>query len=269
LTDGYGKGLEFLQEQGEKLDGSSRSRMMRLWLRDGEASRFWFLTDGDEVQVPLIHVVGRTRRDGTTYWKDVLCGKRSENDDNACRFCDDPAVDRGPWPRGCFLVYVNEYFRPVKPADKDWEVVQNTATGTKLYREPINNIWLLMGNIRTMPQIQKAYYGDPLDDDFDPSNPKTLLDRQYQLSRQGRDKNINEDLRARPIVDIPDVVREARENKPDLSETIHNVLHEEPTREDLAAWKRSGGSQSTTVGDPDVDSSSPTPGTDDEELIAF
>ena len=239
---GYGRGLDFLKGQQESM-GSRGQRMNKLWLKQGESAKVWFIQDHTEISVPLVHMVAKQRRNGTPYNADVLCGRYSiQEDHSVCTLCLKVAEQyalgdavplnervRGPWPRFVATVFVEFILHTARKEGTNWPAVQrNEDVGKTLYKEDVNDYQLLIMRDKVTDQIKAFLAGDPMSDQ---PAPTTLLDRFWRFSVTGEGANKQEFLQpADASPKIPDIVMEARAKAPALDKVIIDEFGESPRR---------------------------------------
>ncbi len=225
---GYGRGLDYLREEREK-ESARGGGMMKLWIKGGQQASFWFITDVNDFRVPLIHIVPKTRRDGSPWQKDVACAKRRLDDDTPCRLCalrerGDETI-KGPWTRWVGFVYVQDVVSRDKPKRPLGELETRQAGGKSVYVQHVNQTWLVVAKTDLQGQIEEAYFGDPMDPDNEDRDP-TLLDRQYIITR-AKGGRTSESLKSREPSDAPEDVVAARADAPDLDEVINKEFGDE------------------------------------------
>lgn len=215
---GMKKGLAALaeyQEESARRAEERTKRINKLWLKENEMAKIYFVNDGDEVLLPMIHSLPLKTKDGRDYKKDVLCGKQtSTDDDGKCDFCDDKIP--GPWMRTCILVYVDTIYHKAPNEEKGWK--KKGTAGNYFYEEVVRDTWLLIAQGKLAPQIIKEYVGDPVN----PKDTPTLLDRAFKLTRTGSGQAKVEILEGQTPAQAPDYVVEARTNPLNLEEVIKN-----------------------------------------------
>lgn len=261
MAGGFGRGFAFLQEQKEAF-GSSGDYTPKLWLYEKETAKFWFLTDGDDVVVPLLHSVPTPKKGGGTWNKDVLCERRTFEDPvEQCSFC--VAGANGPWPRGVFWVYVDFILRNKQDEKRTLEAMN--YGGNTVYRQKVEAPWLLVANPKLMAQVVAAYSGttDILSEDtkVDASAPTTLLNRPFTLERlEGSGANTQNILKGGNPTQVPSHILAARQNVPDLSETVELNFADGKKKSTVRVSATSGVSGGMGEGLPVLD---------DAELVSF
>lgn len=226
---GFGRGLEFLKEQQDKVGGRFGDRMQKLWLKNGESSRFVFVQDHGEIAVPLVHMVEAAKRNGDKYNKDVLCARRSMSEDpTVCAVCLTEG-SKGPWPRFVAIVWVDIIVHPTKKEGANWAPVTLSGSTGTFYKEEVRDFRLLIMREKLTSQIGAYLAGDPLD----PSapTPDSILPVwwRYRVSGEGAQKqemlepSSQVGVPAREGAAVPPVDQEAasaRKAAPSLEDTI-------------------------------------------------
>ncbi len=162
--------------------------MKKLWLRSGERATLWFITEGTEFAVPLIHVKQVQRPGKKSFYKDVLCGKEYAEDEASCKFCEDLNEDgrpvaMGPFPRAVFYVYVESVMHLEAGKGANGEQHEKLERGDVIiYRERVNAVRLLICRNKLSEQIGSLFAGDVTDDDYDESK-QTLLGNSMSMFR--------------------------------------------------------------------------------------
>lgn len=221
MGGGYGRGLGYFREQQEQYgySGSYDDKMKNLWLKDGEVARFWFVTEGDEVLVPMLHQLAIPKKNGQGTWsKDVYCGRRSMGD--PLEKCDMCVAGETPGYRACLIAYVTAIYHPNE--GEGWEA-RRTSDGVK-YEEKVNDYRFLVLRSRLTEQVNAEYLGITDELGAEPGSeqkelPKTLLDRPFTLSRKGAKQGVVETLKGHDRTTPPEAIVLARKNAPDLVAT--------------------------------------------------
>lgn len=215
---GVNKGLEFLREQREKIGAGSGDRYWNLWIKPGDRAQFWFLTDGPDLAVVLMHVVDVVGRGGKSFSKDVLCARASIEDETHCDLCE---TDR-PMLRVISYVYVTQIIharRDPKAKNSDqWEPFRAGESGVTRFREKVNAVRLLAARRELASLISDEFNGDPLAEDYG-TRKGTLLDRPFALKRADEEKS-RESIEAGAPREMPDEVKAAMADLPPLEDTI-------------------------------------------------
>jgi len=217
MSGGFGTGLKFLRDQQEQIGGrGSGNRMFKLWLKNGDTAKFWFIQDHEDIAVPLVHMVERKKKNGEAYNADVLCARKTLSDDpKTCAYCVDG--ERGPWPRYVAIVWVDIIVHPTRPEGKSWQPIAVTgATGT-FYKEEVKGYQLLIMRDKLTGQLTDYLTGDPISDT---PPPTTILDRGWRYKAMGERANKMETLTPDATPTVPDAVIQARRTAPSLEETI-------------------------------------------------
>ena len=219
------RGITFLRAQQENFGGGGyvSSGLNKFYGISDTQAQFFFLTDGSELHVPLIHLEEVSRRDKTTFTTERICGRDNEGDPvEDCPRC--VAGADGPFPRLTAFVFVEARFWPTQQDTKgkahaDWEPVP--SLGLTLYRETVNEVQLFMPRFKLENQVLELFEGDPTDPDFG-TRERTLLGRRFRLvttgARQQRQDIIHE---GRPVDMMPEAVVAARDGLKDLAETVN------------------------------------------------
>lgn len=220
-----GRGIEYLRQQQENFGGGGyvSSGLNKFYGISDTQAQFFFLTDGPELHVPLIHLEEVSRRDKSTFTTERICGRDNEGDAvELCPRC--VAGADGPFPRLTAFVYVEARFWPTQQDTKgkahaDWEPVP--SSGLTLYKETVNEVQLFMPRFKLENQVLELFEGDPTDPDFG-TRERTLLGRRFRLvttgARQQRQDIIHE---GRQVVTIPEAIVAARAGLKDLAETVN------------------------------------------------
>jgi len=236
----FGAGMDFLKEQSAAFGGGNRGSGFNkiTWIKPGEQAGFYFITDMNQMLVPLIH--GKTMpagRSGKTWSKDVLCMRTSAKDETVCPMCEANGrafkeadakgvkLQRppfpGPFPRMVGYVFAEHVIHTVKK-DESWRSVR-TPEGVG-YLEQTRKIMLMVAGKELAQDMQAlSFTGDPADEDFDPSIA-TLLDRSFIISKTADDNKTTTNLKPNkpiPAEGLPDYVREAVAALPPLVDTIN------------------------------------------------
>lgn len=224
-------GLQALREMRDAagVGGGKGSGIWKLWLKDGERAQFWFANDGDDIMVPLIHLVPKKGANGRSDWtKDVACAKTDYDDETYCALCEDDTIGANgkraispAYPRLVCLAYVTAVYHPTKNPKTDgtpWEPIEGTD-GKKIFKETVNDFRLVIAKLKLQKQIEDAFAGDPADEDYGTRTP-TLQDRPYQLVKSGSGQQSQETLRPGKLSAMPAEVREAIGKAPSLAEVI-------------------------------------------------
>jgi len=227
-----GQGMDFLRRQQEQMGSRTfGSGYKKLWLSDGDTAMFYFITDMDQVVVPLVHGANMVSKRGKSFSIDVLCPKPSL--DAPCplgdkcirneRVIGDDGTEKfkypGPFPRPVFYVFVEKIYHSYPDADGKWEKVK--SGNTVLYREDVNEVYLLIAKQKIGEQIEAAWSGDPTDVNFDTRTP-TLCDQQYKIRVAGK-QTARQDILSgvgERIASLPQHVRVAADALPPLAETV-------------------------------------------------
>jgi len=262
-----GRGMTFLRQQQEKMGSSSfGSGYKKLWLSDGDTAMFWFVTDLDEVVVPLVHGATMTSKKGKTFNIDVLCPKPDM--ESPC-----PLGDRcisgelneegkykypGPFPRPVFYVWVDKIYHSRPDPDGKWTKV--SSGNNVLYREDVGSVYLLIAKQKMQEQIEAAWGGDPTDPSFDTRTP-TLKDQQYKIRVTGQRQQRQDILSGvgERVGELPVEVTAAAASLPSLEETVvkefgHQLTDTLPGRSS-APSAQGGGRQNDDDSDIEVDDS--------------
>jgi len=208
---GFGKGLGFIQQQREKIpSGFGQSYTKKLWLKDGETAKFYFLLDVNDLPTVFLHPVRRQRRNGPDYTVDVLCGRRSYDDPvEACRLCS--SGDSVPALRVVVPVWVSLIIHPNKPDGVSWQPIrvrdQGSGATMQMYKEDVNEIRLFIMKPRVLDQLQR--YVMTGGDDIDPQPRDTICDRAFRLRVLGSGVSRVDTLTHEQVAEVPDEVRRA------------------------------------------------------------
>lgn len=275
-------GIDALREMRERQQAQTTNRAdvpWKLWLKEGERAQLWFMTNGDEIKSPLIHLVPKKGAPGKKDWtKDVLCAKESYEDDTYCALCEDDSVYddgpnvgkkiiRGPYTRLVLLTYVQDIFHPYANPKSDgpvWTEVPSKG-GPSQYRESVNDYRLLIAKQKLEAQIEEAYWGDPTSEDYSTRTP-SLLDRPFILVRTGSGSDVQETLRPQNPAEMPKAIVEARAKAPDLEKI---VIAEFTDRVARAGAVRNATSKSTGGYDPDAAGSASEETPEEDALLDF
>lgn len=232
----FGRGVDFLNKQRQTFGGFGQrgSGYRKLWLRDGDIARFWFLTDINDMPIPLIHLkqMPPSRKTGKPWNKDVLCPKSFVEDDSDCPYCGLIAQDptrkdfRGPYLRMVGLVYVERIAHKTQ-MQPEW-VAQRSQSGNVLYIEtPTEPIHILSEGGVMQNQIVSQATGDALDAGITDKVP-TLLGRPFNLERMGEGGATTRILKEVPWnEDIPQEVQDALANVPDIDEIVRKEFEDD------------------------------------------
>lgn len=220
-----GRGIDFLRTQQKEFGGGGyvSSGLNKFYGISDTQAQFFFLTDGPELHVPLIHLEEVPRRDKSTFTTERICGRSSVDDPvEMCPRC--VRGEDGPFPRLTAFVFVEARFWPTQQdtkgkAHSEWEAVP--SSGMTIYRETVNEVQLFMPRFKLENQVLELFEGDPTDPDFG-TRERTLLGRRFRLvttgARQQRQDIIHE---GRPVDTVPDYVTAAHAELKDLAETVN------------------------------------------------
>lgn len=225
---GYGRGLQFLKEQQERMGSRFGDRMQKLWLKNGESAKFAFVQDHTDIAVPLVHMVERKKRNGDSYNADVLCARRSMSEDpTVCQICMTEG-SKGPWPRFVAIVWVDIIVHPTRKEGVSWVPVTVAGSTGTLYKEEVRDYRLLIMREKLTSQISAYLAGDPLDPTA--PTPETILPIWWRYRVSGESAQKQELLEPSVAIGTPDkqgnpqavdaLLVEARKAAPVLDEVI-------------------------------------------------
>ena len=220
------RGLAFLRKQQESFGGGGYvgSGFRSFYGITGTQAQFFFLTDGEDIHVPLIHLEEVKRKDNSYFTTERICARNSEDDpEDACPRCVKGI--KGPFPRLTMFVFVEARYWDKQQDTKgkqhdEWTPVPS-SDGTVRYREDLNEVQIFMPRFRLEDQTLELYDGDPMEPDY-ATREKTLLGRRMRLvttgAKQQRQDIIHE---GRSIDALPAEVVAAAAKLPDLRETVN------------------------------------------------
>lgn len=207
-----GMGLAALRKMQEAT-GSNRygDRKLRLWLKDGERARFWFLQDETHLPVMLVHPETRlNKKTGSTFWVDTACGRVDlDESPDLCSKCVDQ-VSKGPFPRALAPVYVVSILHPTQDDEKTWTPVKITLPDGSIkikYLQLVEDVWIFPMKDKEAGQLEGLLEEDPTDADVPVIK---LLDQSFVLECKGQGQAKTVILKADPKKPIPAAVVEAR-----------------------------------------------------------
>lgn len=218
-TAGRKRGIDFLREQRKRSGGGNfqRSGLLSMYGIKDTSLQFHFVTDGDDIHVPLIHPEEVKTKFGMRSF-DRICGRVTEDEPiENCARCQE-GFD-GPWSRSVLLTYVHFRLWPTQADTKgnrhdDWEAVKGPSG--VLYKEVIDRPALFLVRFKLEDQVMELFEGDPTDDDY-ADRKQTLLDRGYRLVTTGERQQRQDILRpGNPATATPEAVLEMRANPPDI-----------------------------------------------------
>lgn len=276
MGGGFGRGLQFLKEQQEKMGGRFGDRMQKLWLKNGESARFVFVQDHGDIAVPLVHMVERFKKNGDKYNADVLCARRSMSEDpKVCTVCLTEG-SKGPWPRFVAIVWVDIIVHPTRKEGTSWTPVTISGSSGTLYKEEVRDYRLLIMREKLTSQIGAYLAGDPLD----PSapTPDSILPVwwRYRVSGEGAQKQellepsqaIGSPAKDGQVPEVDKLAESARASAPVLEEVITAEFGNAP-KATVAAGSGQSGSDLVEYSPEEEAAAAMEDGASDSEDITF
>ena len=229
---GFPRGMDHAREINERQNArDNRLKMFNLWLKDGEQATFWFIDGEEEIGWPLMHQYEKLKNNGEKYQVDVLCSRDSYDDSpEDCPIC----VEQGknPFTRGIARVYVESIVGPyAAPAWFKGEVEQRRRGGTVVYRQVVNQVWILQIKSRLRTQLYNfcdgLSGGDPFEDENVTIERVSILPRRFMLGKSGSGTQSQEILTAKEIEPVPDEIVSLRVDKMDIGDLVESLYGQE------------------------------------------
>lgn len=214
----YGKGLAYLKQQRESMPSTSFGpRINKLWLKDGQTAKFYFMWDHDEVPVIMTHSVKKVTANGKQFSLDQLCARETYSDPiEKCNYC--MAKESGPFLTIVAPVWVDFIMYNSKPDGVNAKLIESKTQ--KAWKQEVNAMWLYP--IKGKEQKKFEIYLETGGDILDPNPVESILGYAFTLAVTGEKTSKDADLKARPEMLAPDSVKEEISKRPNIDELILN-----------------------------------------------